>query len=148
MVLRLSYWRFPRRPEAPRGCDVERASLGIALRGVNNPVRVRSDLASCVNGLVRSRAARKNISLSFLRKLRFNGLIPPRCRGTYASSRTWGGMRWTRSCRKTCGIGADGEIVWSWRPKGSASSWRRCSVHRGLRRWQSARFTEESAYKP
>jgi len=30
---------------------VERASLGIALRGVKNPVRVRSDLASRINGL-------------------------------------------------------------------------------------------------
>jgi hypothetical protein len=26
------------------------------------------------------------------------------------------GMRWTRSCRQTNDIGADGEVVWSWRP--------------------------------
>jgi len=26
------------------------------------------------------------------------------------------GMRWTRRCRQTNDIGADGEVVWSWRP--------------------------------
>jgi hypothetical protein len=57
---------------------------------------------------------------------------------------TWGGMRWTRMGLLTSGLDADGEVAWSWRPKGSASSWRRCiriaaatvaigKVHRGER---------------
>ncbi len=29
-------------------------------------------------------------------------------------------MRWTRPCRETSGIGADGEVVWSWRPEAGA----------------------------
>ena len=29
-------------------------------------------------------------------------------------------MRWTRQHRKTNDAGADGEIVWSWRPKAGA----------------------------
>jgi hypothetical protein len=37
--------------------------------------------------------------------------------GAYASSRTWCGMRWTGWCREMSGTGADGEVVWSWRPK-------------------------------
>jgi hypothetical protein len=38
---------------------------------------------------------------------------PASARGAYASSRTWGGMRWTLWRRKTSGAGADGEVVWS-----------------------------------
>ena len=30
------------------------------------------------------------------------------------------GMRWTRRCRQTNDIGADGEVVWSWRPLAGA----------------------------
>ena len=26
------------------------------------------------------------------------------------------GMRWTRRCRRTSDVDADGEVVWSWRP--------------------------------
>ncbi len=29
-------------------------------------------------------------------------------------------MRWTWRCRKTNGAFADGEVVWSWRPKAGA----------------------------
>ena len=45
---------------------------------------------------------------------------PASARGAYASSRTWGGMRWTRMRRKTSGANADGEVVWSWRPDAGA----------------------------
>jgi hypothetical protein len=45
---------------------------------------------------------------------------PASARGAYASSRTWGGMRWTLWRRKTSGAIADGEIVWSWRPDAGA----------------------------
>ena len=49
---------------------------------------------------------------------------PASARGAYASSRTWGGMRWTRWCRKTSDASADGEVVWSWRPDAGAKfSW-------------------------
>ena len=41
-------------------------------------------------------------------------------RGAYASSRTWGGMRWTGMCRETSGPFADGEVVWSWRAHAGA----------------------------
>jgi len=34
------------------------------------------------------------------------------------------GMRWTQMCLLTSGTDADGEMVWSWRPKGLALSWR------------------------
>jgi len=34
-------------------------------------------------------------------------------------------------CQVTIGADADGEIVWSWRPKALASSCRRCPAHRG-----------------
>src|SRR6516225_5050194 len=30
------------------------------------------------------------------------------------------GMRWTRRCRQTNDIGADGEVVWSWHPLAGA----------------------------
>jgi len=30
------------------------------------------------------------------------------------------GMRWTRWCRQTSDIDADGEVVWSWRPLAGA----------------------------
>jgi len=56
-------------------------------------------------------------------------------------------MRWTPSCLLTTGTEADGEMVWSWRPKGSALMPTMLKAHRGGR-WQSARFTGESAYKP
>ena len=45
---------------------------------------------------------------------------PASARGAYASSRTWGGMRWTLWRRKTSGANADGEVVWSWRPDAGA----------------------------
>jgi hypothetical protein len=38
---------------------------------------------------------------------------PASARGAYASSRTWGGMRWTLMARETNALDADGEIVWS-----------------------------------
>jgi hypothetical protein len=47
---------------------------------------------------------------------------PASARGAYASSRTWGGMRWTWLCRATSGMNADDEIVWSWRPWAGAKS--------------------------
>jgi hypothetical protein len=31
-------------------------------------------------------------------------------------------MRWTQACQLTSGNDADGEIVWSWRPKALAPS--------------------------
>jgi hypothetical protein len=64
-------------------------------------------------------------------------------RGVSRSSRTWRGMRWTRMCRKTSGIDADGEVVWSWRALAGAKQ-ATMLTHRagnGGKRW----FTEESA---
>jgi hypothetical protein len=42
--------------------------------------------------------------------------VPPRHEGRCASSRTRGGMRWTRSHCQTCNANVDGEGVWSWHP--------------------------------
>jgi hypothetical protein len=42
--------------------------------------------------------------------------VSPDERGGSRSSRTRGGMRWTRSLRQTSASVADGEAVWSWRP--------------------------------
>jgi hypothetical protein len=36
-------------------------------------------------------------------------------RGALRTSRTRGGMRWTRKLRRTSAAEADGEVVWSWR---------------------------------
>ncbi|HLG83629.1 MAG TPA: hypothetical protein VKY22_21675 [Bradyrhizobium sp.] len=58
------------------------------------------------------------------------------------------GMRWTLTCLLTSGADADGEIVWSWRPKGWRSSPSEAEELREGRRWQSARFTGEITYKP
>ena len=38
-------------------------------------------------------------------------------------------MRWTRMWLLTSATEADDEIVWSWRPKGSALRWRQCAAH-------------------
>src|SRR5882672_3455423 len=57
------------------------------------------------------------------------------------SSRTRGGMRWTRKLRLTSVTRADGEVVWSWRPTLALSllkqfgrrRWQKSSAHRGER---------------
>ena len=68
--------------------------------------------------LTRSRPRPQNIPLSFFRNLLFASRHSAADkRGVSRSSRTWCGMRWTDRCRWTCGIDADGEVVWSWRPK-------------------------------
>jgi hypothetical protein len=54
------------------------------------------------------------------------------------------GMRWTRVCLLTSGTEADGEVVWSWRAHAGAKL-ATMLMHRGLRRWQTSWFTEESA---
>ncbi len=46
----------------------------------------------------------------------------PGKRGVSRSSRTRGGMRWTRACRWRTALLADGEVVWSWRPDAGAKS--------------------------
>ena len=57
-------------------------------------------------------------------------------------------MRWTQACLLTSGNDADGEVVWSWRPRHLALKFAMVpSASRG-RRWQTGWFTEESAYKP
>src|SRR4030081_1277173 len=42
--------------------------------------------------------------------------------GGSRSSRTRGGMRWTRKPRLTSVVDADGEVVWSWRPDAGVKS--------------------------
>ncbi|HZR87363.1 MAG TPA: hypothetical protein VFB02_11185 [Bradyrhizobium sp.] len=97
--------------------------------------------------LMGSRSARKNISLANFRKSVFLCVIPPRSsEGRIAIVTTReAGMRWTLTCLLTSGADADGEIAWSWRPKGWRSSPSEAEELREGRRWQSARFTEESA---
>src|SRR4029077_14924948 len=46
--------------------------------------------------------------------------VPPEMRGVSRSSRTCGGMRWTRGARLTSARIADGEVVLSWRPNAGA----------------------------
>ena len=63
----------------------------------------------------------KNISLFPKSKIsRMFATVPPHQRGVSRSSRTWGGMRWTRSRRQTTDAGADGQAVWSWRSEAGA----------------------------
>jgi len=56
------------------------------------------------------------------------------------------GRRWTWRRWPTSGAKADGEIVWSWRPKALAPSCRRCEAASRRWRWQTGWFTGESAY--
>jgi hypothetical protein len=44
-------------------------------------------------------------------------------------------------------VRADGEVVWSWRPRYLALSSSEADRLREGRRWQTGWFTEESAYK-
>jgi hypothetical protein len=62
--------------------------------------------------------------------------VPHRARGVSRSPWTGGGMWWTGRCREASGIGADGEIVWSWRAQARRS--RRCAAPEAAwrRRWQ------------
>src|SRR5579871_6991751 len=72
------------------------------------------------NVLVGSRPASENFSLANFRKSVFLCVIPPRSsEGRIAIVTTReAGRRWTLTCLLTSGADADGEIVWSWRPKG------------------------------
>jgi len=63
-------------------------------------------------------------------------------RGGSRSSRTRGGMRWTRKPRLTSVVDADGEVVWSWRPDAGVKFVRRNSCGR---RWQKAGHRGERA---
>jgi hypothetical protein len=53
------------------------------------------------------------------------------------------GMRWTRRCRQTSGTGADGEVVWFWRPDAGAKLMRSKLLLRGDG-GKKARFTGKS----
>jgi hypothetical protein len=49
--------------------------------------------------------------------------IPPQAEGRIAIvTDVERGMRWTRRRRKTSGVFADGEVVWSWRPDAGVKS--------------------------
>ena len=64
----------------------------------------------------RSRPPRKNILIFRNRKSVYVKTVPPDERGGSRSSRTCGGMRWTRWRRMTSAVVADGEAVWSRHP--------------------------------
>jgi hypothetical protein len=68
------------------------------------------------------------------------------------SSRTCGGMRWTRELRLTSVTDADGEDVWSWRPKLAPSLLKqfggRRSAHRGERAISGKPLRRESRMPP
>ena len=70
-------------------------------------------------------------------------------RGAYRGRHdTRGGDAVDADVPKTSGADADGEVVWSWRPKFPGVKLATMLPHRGLRRWQTGWFTGESAYKP
>ena len=54
-------------------------------------------------------------------------------------------MRWTRECRLTSGTFADGEVVWSWRPKAGAKFATMRKAHRADDGDNKVWLTEESA---
>jgi hypothetical protein len=71
-----------------------------------------------------------------------SSLVPPPSEGRIAIVTDVGsGMRWTPRDRKTSETGADGEIVWSWRPDAGVKlcetfierRWLKSPVHRGER---------------
>jgi len=62
-----------------------------------------------------SSSINKNISVFQKQNWTYGLLVSPDKRGV-RTSRTRGGMRWTRAAALTNAAGADGKAVWSWRP--------------------------------
>ena len=60
--------------------------------------------------------AQKYFASSRRANQKYNSARLTRMRGGSRSSRTCGGMRWTRRLRLTSVADADGEVVWFWRP--------------------------------
>jgi hypothetical protein len=83
-------------------------------------MRGRRDLPSGIKHIDWFKICAQNISLAYFRKSALSPVIPPRSsEGRIAIVTTReAGMRWTLTCLLTSGADADGEIVWSWRPKG------------------------------
>jgi hypothetical protein len=92
-----------------RACDASLADLKIT----ENRVRQSADLSSRFKLMLPVQSRLKKYSLKATGKSALQ-LRPSRLReGRWPSSRTLGGMRWTRQRRKTSGAQADGEVVWS-----------------------------------
>jgi hypothetical protein len=80
-------------------------------------LREKSEFASGFNAdLAVQSVASKYFCLRKSEIMHKLGPIPPRCEGRYASSRTRGGVRWTRAAARRAARLADDEIVWFWRP--------------------------------
>ena len=98
---------------SPAACFVSRAStiLQPGLRQNNPPGKSLLIFGISVKP--------KNQKYSASHAAQITGMTPrvsPDERGVSRTSRTRGGMRWTRRLRQTNAGGADGEAVWSWRP--------------------------------
>ena len=76
-----------------------------------------------------SSPSEKNIPLNPSGKSALRPARLTRQEGRSRSSRTRGGMRWTRWLRLTSVAFADGEVVWSWRPDAGAK-FRESKLHR------------------
>jgi len=86
-------------------------------------VREKSNSASRFNLIGRSRAASKNIYLSYFRKSCFSPVVPCRWRGARRDRHERGAECGGRGCAcPTSGTDADGEVVWFWRPRDLALS--------------------------
>ncbi len=74
-------------------------------------------------------------------------LVPPRHEGRFAIvTKREAGLRWTRTCRKTNGRFADGEVVWSRRPDAGAKL--AMMLASCGRRGQESPVPEESTKEP
>src|SRR5262249_54334796 len=84
---------------------------------VVNDLRARTNFVRRFKPVRVVRSCVEKISLSFFPKLWSTSPYPDSVRGAAASSRTRGGMRWTRMMsRDERHSFADGKVVWSWRP--------------------------------
>jgi hypothetical protein len=88
--------------------------------GAKNRLRPNSNFVNRFKLIWVVGSPRTNIFTFGKSEIMFSSRGPASARGAYASSRTWGGMRWTRWCRETSDANADGEVVWSWRPDAGA----------------------------
>jgi hypothetical protein len=80
--------------------------------GSGNRVRGKTNFPNLFNANIVVQSFREKYSyFSFSETVVFSAACLPG-RGAYASSRTWGGERWTLMARLTSVFEADGEVVW------------------------------------
>jgi hypothetical protein len=106
-------------PDGQNQCAVRAGPRARRSFGAQNRMRDRSNFACAFRLIWVVQSSAQKYSSFVLSEIDVH-FAPFRAgtRGVSRSSRTWCGMRWTDRCHLTSGTDADGEDVWSWRPKG------------------------------